>query len=92
MDINLSNLYHLNIETGKVFGKEYFVVVPIGWAHYKEPIEWNDMVRWCIDTLGPSGDKDKPEIWAPDQRWYVNGARFWFRDEEDRTMFLLRWS
>ena len=27
----------------------------------------------------------------PLHRWYMNDRRFWFRDEKDRTMFILRW-
>ena len=50
------------------------------------------MVKWCVDTLGPSGTAERPGVWSPNQRWYVNSARFWFRDEADRTMFILRFS
>lgn len=88
----LSRLYQLILETGKVFDQEYFVVKPAGWLHYHEPLEWNDMVEWCVSTMGPSGTDKNPGAWSPDQRWYVNGARFWFRDEADRTMFVLRFS
>lgn len=89
---NLTSLYQLQTEVGTVLGKNYFVVKPIGWASYHEPLEWNNMVQWCVDTLGPSGTSDLPGAWSPDQRWYVNSARFWFRDEADRTMFILRFS
>ena len=82
-------LYALKTETGQVFGREYFVVKPVGWAHYREPLEWNDMVKWCVENLGPS---NADQIMSPNQRWYVASARFWFRDEADRTMFILRFS
>jgi hypothetical protein len=85
-------LYQLQTEVGTVLGTDYFVVKPTGWDNLHNPLEWNNMVKWCVDTLGPSGTAERPGVWSPNQRWYVNSARFWFRDEADRTMFILRFS
>lgn len=90
--MSLFDSYTLELETGKLFGQLYYVVIPIGWAHYKEPVEWKDMVEWCVSILGPSGTKENPGVWSPGQRWYVNGARFWFKYEADRTMFVIKFS
>jgi hypothetical protein len=50
------------------------------------------MEAWCQETFGSSTGS----IWAawqePGERWYANNAKFWFREEADRTWFLLRWS
>ena len=67
---------------GKVFGRLYYTVRPKG-------IPWYEMEPWCKETFGPT-----PEfgVWAPDARWYMNAEQFWFRDEKDRTLFVLKWS
>jgi len=54
--------------------------------------EWYILVEWCVDTFGASGTDDLPGIWSKQQRWYVNSSRFWFRDESDRDLFLLKWA
>ena len=53
--------------------------------------EWNKMIDWCINTYGPSGTPGAPGVWTPGDRWYVNNAKFWFRDKKDCEWFLLRW-
>ena len=83
----------LSTSEGEFLGQTYYCVEPRGWAY--AGLEWNDMQAWCEKTLGPVG-----LVWhtiggqcsEPFQRWYVNGGQFWFRDEADRTMFVLRWS
>lgn len=50
---------------------------------------WQDIVKWCTQTYGPDAG-------STDCRWYCNdvvqGGKLWFRDEQDFTMFVLRWS
>jgi hypothetical protein len=76
---------------GRVFGARYWTVHPVledDWVygHHKK---WDDMIGWMIETFGPtSGDG----VFTPSQRWYVNNAKFWFREEKDLLVFLLRWS
>jgi hypothetical protein len=69
----------------KVYGMEYHEITPIISSG-----EWNEMVDWCINIYGPSGTKEKPGSWSPGERWYVNNARFWFREKKDCEWFLLR--
>ena len=76
--------FYLEYSTGKVIGKEYLTVAPMNAEEY-----WNDMIEWMVDTFGPSA---KDGVWTPDQRWYANNAKFWFRDQKDRDWFVLRWS
>ena len=75
----------LMLSEGKVYGARYYCVEPIGG-------NWIDMETWCIETFGSSGDSiwgsDIPE---PACRWYANNRKFWFRNEADRDLFLLRW-
>jgi hypothetical protein len=63
---------------------KFYTVEPIGG-------NWMDMEVWCLKTFGPSDD-----VWdfktANVGRWYKNDRKFWFRNERDRTMFIVRWS
>jgi hypothetical protein len=83
MDMNLECL------EGRVYGARYYTVRPIfeyWWG--TEPKEWDEMMKWCIDTYGPTPEDG---VWTPSSRWYVNNSKFWFRTEEDRNWFMLRW-
>jgi hypothetical protein len=45
-------------------------------------------MEWCVESFGASAEMG---VWEPGARWYANNAKFWFRNDEDRTLFLLRW-
>lgn len=72
-------------------GARYYTVEPIGG-------NWIEMEVWCIKTFGPSAEvwdiksSDTEFMWPEVGRWYKNNRKFWFRNERDRTMFILRWS
>jgi len=80
---------NLIVSEGTVYGSKYHTVYPVGG-------NWKIMEQWCIDTLGLTVGS----IWAdaldgvgePGQRWYMNNRKFWFREEKDLTMFILKWS
>jgi len=57
----------------------------VGPRHYSEAA-WLDMNVWMIDTFG-SGNWGIPNV-----RWVGSTGKYWFRDESDRTFFILRWS
>jgi len=77
------NEYRLETSEGTVLGKKYITIAPIN-AEDK----WPGMLEWTVNTLGPT-----ISIWEDTgARWYANNAKFWFRDEKDVTMFILRWS
>jgi hypothetical protein len=75
--------HELTLSEGRVYGARYLTVHPNNGAH------WNEMMEWTVETFGPTAHDG---VWTPSMRWYANNAKFWFRDEADRTMFLLRWS
>ena len=83
----------LELLEGRVFGARYYTVQPIpSWdlnGDWGGVETWPKMVEWCVDTYGPT---PKDGIWTPSCRWYVNNAKFWFRKEEDKLLFLLRWA
>lgn len=72
----------VELGNGTVFGQTYYTVEPKG-------IVWKDMEEWCKETFGSTPTVG---IWEDNARWYMNDSRFWFRDEKDRTLFVLRWS
>ena len=84
LDIETSGSPSMECLDGTVYGAKYFLVKPT-WHH------WDEMIEWCVDRFGPTD-----VIWGSTipiaQRWYANNAKFWFREESDRTMFLLKWS
>jgi len=76
--------FYLEYSTGTVFGHEYQTVAPMNAED-----RWGDMMAWMVDTFGPTANDS---AWRSGQRWYVNNAKFWFRDQKDRDWFVLRWS
>lgn len=71
------------LSKGRVYGTEYLTV------HPNNSSAWNEMMEWMVETFGPSAVDG---VWSPDQRWYANNAKFWFRDEKDLLVFVLKWS
>jgi hypothetical protein len=75
--------HNLELKEGRVYGARYLTVHPSNGWH------WNEMMEWMVATFGPTAHDG---VWTPNMRWYANNAKFWFRNEKDLTLFLLRWS
>jgi hypothetical protein len=75
--------HKLEVNEGRVYGARYLTVHPSNGA------KWNEMMAWMVETFGPTAHDG---VWTPSMRWYANNAKFWFRNEKDLTMFVLRWS
>lgn len=75
--------HKLEINEGRVYGARYLTV------HPSNSKKWNEMMQWTVDTFGPTAHDG---VWTPSMRWYANDAKFWFREEKDLTLFILRWS
>lgn len=85
-DLITRPIEQLVLSEGRVYGALYYCVEPIGGS-------WIEMQEWCLNQFGDYGKhiwgaKETPE---PQQRWYMNNRKFWFRDDEDRLMFVLKW-
>ena len=85
-DLNSQPVSNIVLSEGTVYGSRYYTVEPVGG-------NWPEMEAWCHQTFGDDsypiwGEKIAPE---PAQRWYGNNRKFWFRNEADRTMFILKW-
>ena len=88
-DINSRPVEELVLSEGRVYGARYYCVEPVGG-------NWREMEDWCIRTYG----KTTGSIWAQEvdkttplinERWYANNRKFWFRNEADRTLFMMKW-
>ena len=61
------------------------------WPYWVRPYnydigEWQDMNQWMFNTMGDNN-------WLTENaRWVGSNSKYWFRDERDRTMFILKWS
>ena len=61
------------------------------WPYWVRPYnydekEWQAMSQWVTDTMGDCN-------WLKENaRWVGSDRKYWFRDEADRTFFILRWS
>jgi len=87
-DIMQQPVSDLVLSEGTVYGSRYYTVEPIGG-------NWLEMEKWCGKTFGPGSTKvwqhDMSKAPAPELRWYMNNRKFWFRDEQDRMIFVLKW-
>jgi len=85
-DIHYRPVEDLKLTEGTVYGSRYHCVEPVGGS-------WVEMQEWCLNQFGNSGK----HIWgsnetpAPQERWYMNNRKFWFRDDADRLMFVMKW-
>ena len=60
---------------------------PGGIFDYKETRSHiREIEEWITERCGPSGWGD------PDGRWWRRDGKYIFRNEADRTMFVLKWS
>ena len=57
--------------------------------YWARPIgyDWTELEAWCREMFGPPSSLWDPGIGL----WYMNSGRFFFRKEEDRTLFALKW-
>ncbi len=79
-DLNSQPVSDLVLGEGKWHGARYYTVEPVGG-------NWLDMQAWAQSTYGEPGS-----VWSNGTlRWYANDRKFWFRNEADRTLFVLKW-
>lgn len=85
-DIMNRPIEDLVLSTRPVHGARYYCVEPVGG-------NWLEMEQWCITTFGDPGDiwETSDFVWPEAARWLKNNRKFWFRNEADRTMFIMKW-
>lgn len=77
------------LSQGTVYGIQYHCVEPRG-------IPWQEMEHWALKQYGPPGsiwDIRRPSSPSPrpNCRYYMNDSKFWFKDQQDLVVFLLKW-
>jgi hypothetical protein len=78
-------------------GSRYYSVRPvfenefssISYYVHESRREWNKMDDWCANMFGERPFNTWP---AAGERWFANDSSFWFRDEADKLLFMLKWS
>jgi len=60
------------------------------WPYWVQPqyytaTNWLEMNVWMLETFGNTN-------WSNKGRWVGSDRKYWFHEESDRTLFLLRWS
>lgn len=70
----------------KLHGARYYCVQPEGG-------NWIEMESWVMKTFGEPGEiwPNQDFAWPECPRWVMNNRKFWFRNEADRTMFVMKW-
>lgn len=59
---------------------------------YVDQVKWPEIhaiLKWCQETFGPQG----LDNFTYSVRWTIHGQgeAIFFRDESDRTLFLMKW-
>ena len=84
-DIHNRPVERLILSEGKVYGSPYYCVEPVGGSR-------TEMELWCMQAFGETtGSIYGENVPEPDQRWYMQNRSFWFRDDADRLMFVMKW-
>jgi hypothetical protein len=80
------------LSTGTISGKKYHTAGAdhIFWSN-EDMHYFPAMINWCNETFGPR-ENDGWIIPIGLPRWTIQDAKFWFRDERDFALFLLRWA
>lgn len=76
----------LILTENRISGSRYYCVQPVGG-------NWKDMEQWAMQTFGEPGEiwPNQDFVWPDMPRWVQNNRKFWFRNESDRTMFVMKW-
>ena len=84
-DIHNRPVERLILSEGTVYGSPYYCAEPVGGSR-------TEMELWCMQAFGETtGSIYGENVPEPAQRWYMNNRNFWFRDDADRLMFVMRW-
>lgn len=81
--LNIGSDHELRpMKTGKASGwGMHYTWIELGRAEDTPPDINEQALKWCIKQYGKSG-----------VRWFEKKDKFYFKDEKDLTMFILKWS
>jgi hypothetical protein len=86
-DLSQRPIEELKLTEGRIHGARYYCVQPVGG-------NWLEMEKWALRTYGKVGSvwhETKNGSLKPLHRWYMNDRKFWFRDQADQLMFVMKW-
>lgn len=85
-DLYNQPLLDLILSENRINGSKFYCVQPQGG-------NWMQMEKWVREVFGEPGEAWPAEnfTWPEEMRWCMNNRKFWFRNEADRTMFILKW-
>lgn len=73
----------------KLYEREYYSALPLylGFSLHPENELWLEMNQWCKRNLDKRNSW--PDLHSPTREaWYSNNYTFWFRNLNDRNLFL----
>lgn len=80
----------LKVEETRLNGSRYYAVgMDFELASLEHRVQWFEIEDWCYKKFGERPMNEWP---TAGDRWFANDRRFWFRDERDLSLFLMRWS
>jgi hypothetical protein len=74
---------------------EYYLVKVTGGIFSSRNNRIKEMTDWSTNSFGPGGfamTREAGLFVEKDRRWYFIDNKFYFRNERDRTIFVMRWS
>ena len=74
----------IKIGKQKIHGITFYTAEPIGGI-------WKEMTSWVSKMCGSSINRRPTAKHIAKYRWFTNDHKFYFRNEADRTMFVLKW-
>lgn len=77
-------------ECKSYLGEQYYLIVITDDPVWKNRETWIVMDDWCHDMFGP---RDNRNDWpTANDRWFANNRSFWFKNQADQIMFMMKWS
>lgn len=57
----------------------------------RDSTDTNEIDRWCTDKFGPNGDHDQWDVSYANESPYNYDLFYYFKQEKDAVLFILRW-
>lgn len=78
----------LYLSSASINNEQYYIVEPTNDKQSEFHYNWSDMEAWCTEMFGST---PADGVWTSGAVWYMNNSKFWFRNELDQTLFVLKW-
>lgn len=90
-DMLIDSSYDVYYYTNTKYLETGYADTQLKWPYWVRPYyysttEFQEMTNWLIETMGNCN------WFTENARWVGSDQKYWFRDERDRIMFILKWS